>query len=89
MNDEILKIDFSEALEALKEGFKVTRASWPKGQVLVLDQDIKEGEEVADPKFLVKENAEAVGTPYTFSYNDLLADDWYAIKEEVKDETAG
>lgn len=71
---------FSEALEILRNGGKVTRKEW-----FDLDVDylfLFEGSETAYPAFLLQDSENQKIYPYTFQHDDLLAKDWILIDEE-------
>jgi len=88
--------DFSDALEALKEGYKVTRKSWViqgKSRYLyyvapgvypartnVAREEF--GEEVPYSGYIALKTDLGYVTPYTPTNPDLLAEDWLVISNE-------
>ena len=92
-NAEELIVDFSGALDALKEGYRVTRKSWvEKGKqrylyfvpaatypsrTHVARQEF--GEEVPYSAYIALRTDLGYVTPYTITNPDLLAEDWLVI----------
>ena len=94
-NGEELIVDFSGALDALKEGYRVTRKSWvEKGKQKYLyfvpaatypsrtDVARQEfGEEVPYSAYIALRTDLGYVTPYTITNPDLLAEDWLVISK--------
>lgn len=95
-NGEELVVDFSGALDALKEGYRVTRKSWvEKGKQRYLyfvpaatypsrtDVAIQDfGEEVPYSAYIALRTDLGYVTPYTITNPDLLAEDWLVISKD-------
>jgi len=95
-NEEELIVDFSGALDALKEGYRVTRKSWvEKGKERYLyfvpaatypsrtDVARQEfGEEVPYSAYIALRTDLGYVTPYTITNPDLLAEDWLVISKD-------
>lgn len=95
-NKEELIVDFSGALDALKEGYRVTRKSWvEKGKQKYLyfvpagtyptqtDAARQEfGEEVPYSAYIALRTDLGYVTPYTITNPDLLAEDWLVISKD-------
>jgi hypothetical protein len=95
-NGEELIVDFSGALDALKEGYRVTRKSWvEKGKQKYLyfvpaatypsrtDVARQEfGEEVPYSAYIALRTDLGYVTPYTITNSDLLAEDWLVISKD-------
>lgn len=95
-NGEELVVDFSGALDALKEGYRVTRKSWvEKGKQRYLyfvpaatypsrtDVARQEfGEEVPYSAYIALRTDLGYVTPYTITNPDLLAEDWLVISKD-------
>lgn len=95
-NREELVVDFSGALDALKEGYRVTRKSWvEKGKQRYLyfvpaatypsrtDVARQEfGEEVPYSAYIALRTDLGYVTPYTITNPDLLAEDWLVISKD-------
>ena len=95
-NGEELVVDFSGALDALKEGYRVTRKSWvEKGKqrylyfvpaatypsrTHVARQEF--GEEVPYSAYIALITDLGYVTPYTITNPDLLAEDWLVISKD-------
>ena len=79
-NEEELIVDFSGALDALKEGYRVIRKSWYGLDVSYLFL-FKEND-VAYSIFLLKDSKNEKVYPYTFQHDDLLAEDWLVISKD-------
>lgn len=95
-NGEELVVDFSGALDALKEGYRVTRKSWvEKGKqeylyfvpaatytsrTHVARQEF--GEEVPYSAYIALRTDLGYVTPYTITNPDLLAEDWLVISKD-------
>ena len=79
-NGEELIVDFSGALDALKEGYRVIRKSWYGLDVSYLFL-FKEND-VAYSTFLLKDSKNEKVYPYTFQHDDLLAKDWLVISKD-------
>lgn len=95
-NGEELIVDFSDALDALKEGYRVTRKSWvEKGKqrylyfvpaatypsrTNVARQEF--GEEVPYSAYIALRTDLGYVTPYTITNPDLLAEDWLVISKD-------
>ena len=76
-------VDFSDALEAVKDGFKVRRVAWKPGGAR--DQGIAHLELVSVaatdgracmPQLLCADAATGILRPFAGANWDLLADDW-------------
>ena len=79
-NGEELVVDFSGALDALKEGYRVIRKSWYGLDVSYLFL-FKEND-VTYSTFLLKDSKNEKVYPYTFQHDDLLAEDWLVISKD-------
>ena len=79
-NAEELIVDFSGALDALKEGYRVIRKSWCGLDVSYLFL-FKEND-VTYSTFLLKDSKNEKVYPYTFQHDDLLAEDWLVISKD-------
>ena len=96
-NREELVVDFSGALDALKEGYRVTRKSWvEKGKQRYLyfvpaatyptrtDVARQEfGDEVPYSGYIALRTDLGYVTPYTITNPDLLAEDWLVISKDI------
>ena len=60
---------FSLALEKLKEGYKIKRKSWYKGQLIIKNGSI----------FIINERSPWFCSKWKAKSKDLLADDWEII----------
>ena len=95
LEKEELIVDFSGALDALKEGYRVIRKSWvEKGKQKYLyfvpaatypsrtDVARQEfGEEVPYSAYIALRTDLGYVTPYTITNPDLLAEDWLVISK--------
>jgi len=73
------KATFSEALEGIKKGVRVTRRGWNgKGMWVAL---VHPGglDRVVTVPFLLMVTATGNTTPWTPSQEDMLSDDWCAV----------
>ena len=96
-NREELVVDFSGALDALKEGYRVTRKSWvEKGKQRYLyfvpaatyptrtDVARQEfGDEVPYSGYIALRTDLGYVTPYSITNPDLLAEDWLVISKDI------
>ena len=96
-NGEELVVDFSGALDALKEGYRVTRKSWvEKGEQRYLyfvpaatyptrtDVARQEfGDEVPYSGYIALRTDLGYVTPYSITNPDLLAEDWLVIFKDI------
>ena len=73
-------MNFSEALEAIKGGERVSRIGWNgKGMYLEL-QTPDENSKMGKPYIFIKIVTDEL-VPWVASHGDLLADDWFRIDE--------
>lgn len=91
---ESLLVDFSDALDALKEGYTVTRKSWleqGKTRFLYLVSpnvypartEVAQkvfGDEVPYSGYIALKTDAGYVTPYTPTTSDLLSEDWFVIQ---------
>lgn len=76
MNESISTLSFSQALEALKSGAKMTRSGWNgKGMYIEL-QTPTETSKMTLPYLFMKTVDDQL-VPWVASHTDLLANDWY------------
>lgn len=76
MNESISTLSFSQALESLKAGAKMTRFGWNgKGMYIEL-QTPTETSKMTRPYLFMKTVDDQL-VPWVASHTDLLANDWY------------
>jgi hypothetical protein len=86
-NLKLKTMTFSDAFTALQNGATLTRHTWKQDEFVFYFSPVANGLEVISidgkgeyplkPFFLQKR--ESCVSPYMFSNEDLLADDWYVI----------
>lgn len=80
MNGDL--IDFSKALEALKEGYFLQRESWNgKNQSVFLKKPLESDIGTPTVPYLVLINAQRDLVPWVPSTGDLFAGDWRILSE--------
>ena len=70
--------NFSEALEALKRGFKVTRQGWNGKGMYLLAQFPDENSKMERPYIYIVPG-EGFTVPWVASHADLFGDDWIVL----------
>jgi hypothetical protein len=72
--------DFSEALQKLKEGYRVARQGWNGKGMFIQLQKPDENSKMTAPYLYMKtadrEDIPCVTIPWLCSQSDMLADDW-------------
>lgn len=76
------KMRFGEAIETVKYGNKVSRSSWDKGSFICLLESEDYSERTDDTPCLASYSKGILSLGYVASQEDLLADDWYIVKED-------
>lgn len=71
-------MDFSTALEMLKDGYRVTRAGWNGSGMWVALQKPDENSKMRRP-YLYMSPVGGDLVPWVASQSDLLADDWTVV----------
>ena len=79
-------MDFSEALEALKDHHMVQRTGWNGKGMYVALQRPDEGSKMGLP-YLYMKTAQGDLVPWLASQTDLLAEDWERLVDVREDET--
>lgn len=76
---EVIQMNFSEALEALKRGERVSRNGWNGMGMYVKLQKPDENSKMGKPYIFISiVTGELV--PWVASHGDILADDWFNIE---------
>lgn len=74
-------MDFSDALDDLKDGVAVTRRGWNgKGMKLALLEP-EPGVDIVTSRYIAIYTADGSVVPWTASQTDLLGNDWEPVDE--------
>lgn len=74
-----LVLDFGEALDALKKGYKVARAGW-NGKGMWLSMQVPDAHSKMSLPYIYMKTADNHLVPWLASQTDVLAEDWMMVE---------
>lgn len=72
---------FGQALELLKQGFKLARKGW-NGKGMFIQLQVPDAHSKMQQPYIYMSPVGGKLIPWTISQSDALAEDWYLIQEE-------